>query len=181
MDIDSDSMPGVSTIVLKSFARHTLISVSIEDTRDWGRRLGRCIQSPLVIALYGDLGSGKTVFVQGLADGLEVPAPHYVTSPTYTLINEYVGRLPLHHVDLYRLENPDDWADIGLPDILGGDGVVAIEWADRLAGDLPPDYLRVQLSFITSESRTLSLEGIGDNASRLVRDLKAVPGSRHPD
>ena len=83
---------------------------SADKTRQLGRSIGRLINQPLVIALIGDLGSGKTAFVQGLAAGLDVAGDYYITSPTFTLINEYPGRLPLYHADLYRLETIGDLA-----------------------------------------------------------------------
>ena len=111
-------------------------TLSANQTLDFGRSLGRLIDRPTVIALTGDLGSGKTVLVKGIAEGLGVPAGYRVTSPTYTIINEYEGRYRLFHIDLYRLGKDagidDDAADIGLDDILDGGGVVAIEWAEYL-------------------------------------------------
>ena len=86
---------------------------SAEETRAFGERLGRHITAGTTIALTGDLGSGKTVFVQGIARGLHVPAEYYITSPTFTLINEYPGRLRLHHIDLYRIEDPIEIEEIG--------------------------------------------------------------------
>ena len=77
---------------------------SVQETRELGQNIGRLISQPITLALIGDLGSGKTAFVQGLAQGLDVPADYYITSPTFTLINEYPGRLALIHIDLYRLE-----------------------------------------------------------------------------
>ena len=81
---------------------------SVADTQRLGQQIGRLINEPTTIALIGDLGSGKTAFVQGLARGLEVPSTYYITSPTFTLVNEYPGRLPLYHIDLYRLETVGD-------------------------------------------------------------------------
>jgi tRNA threonylcarbamoyladenosine biosynthesis protein TsaE len=161
----------------------TVNSTDADDTRRWGRRLGQCIQAPLTIALHGDLGSGKTVFVQGLAEGLAVPDPQYVTSPTYTLVNEYPGRRPLYHVDLYRLGDSGDGFDIGLADILRGEGVVAIEWAERLAGELPTERLEVRLAFLDMESRRIVLQAFGNNAVRVIGLLAAHSGqngSRRP-
>ena len=90
-------------------------------TRALGRAIGEQLSRAMVVALYGDLGSGKTVLVQGLARGLAVPEDYPVTSPSYTLINEYPGRLTLYHVDLYRLAGVSDFEDIGLFDILDGE------------------------------------------------------------
>jgi len=103
---------------------------SEEETVDAGRRLGASLEAGDVVLLYGDLGAGKTAFVRGLAAGLGAD-PDAVTSPTFTLIQEYVGRLTLFHVDLYRL-GPADVDDLGLEELGEGKAVMAIEWADRL-------------------------------------------------
>lgn len=117
-----------------------IITYSPDETKDLGRKIGADLQKPMVLALTGHLGSGKTVFVQGLAAGLEVPENYYITSPTYTLINDYPGRLHLYHADLYRLSTGET-TDIGLEDLLENSGVIAIEWADRL----PPGMLQTAL------------------------------------
>ena len=121
---------------MTSFSRRTVTRGQAE-TRSLGRAIGKAIAGGSVLAITGELGAGKTVFVQGLAEGLEVPGRYAVTSPSYTLINEYPGRLRLFHVDLYRLEDPSSFEEIGLFDILTGEGVTAVEWADRL----PPGLL----------------------------------------
>jgi tRNA threonylcarbamoyladenosine biosynthesis protein TsaE len=110
-------------------------SRSEQDTIDAGRRLGVSLHGGDIVLLYGDLGAGKTAFVRGLAAGLGLD-PDEVTSPTFTIVQEYRGRLTLQHVDLYRL-SPPEVADLGLEDLSDGETVVAIEWADRLP-DLPP-------------------------------------------
>ncbi len=113
----------------------TIRTESEEQTHLLGRTVGTHIDRPVTIALTGDLGSGKTTLVKGLASGLDVPAQYAVTSPTYTIVNEYPGRLRLFHVDLYRLHDATELDDIGFDEILGSDGVVAIEWAERMAGE----------------------------------------------
>ena len=100
-----------------------------DETSNVGERLARTLRPGDVVLLYGELGAGKTAFVRGLARGLGAD-PEDVSSPTFTLIQEYAGRIPLYHVDLYRLE-PQEIPDLGLDDLMLGDGVVAIEWADR--------------------------------------------------
>lgn len=96
-----------------------------------------------VMALHGDLGAGKTCFVQGLAVALGIDEP--ITSPTYTLIGEYEGRLPLHHIDLYRLSGPTEALGLGLEEYFDAQGITAIEWAERAEGLLPPDLLHIQI------------------------------------
>ena len=128
---------------------------SLEETCIIGQKIGEGAESGMVLALIGDLGSGKTVFIQGFARGLDVPEDYYITSPTYTLINEYPGRSPLYHVDLYRIERHADIGDIGLFDILHGNGIVVIEWADRLRKDLLSAHLEIRLKIIDDKSRQI--------------------------
>jgi tRNA threonylcarbamoyladenosine biosynthesis protein TsaE len=111
------------------------------------------------VALYGELGAGKTCFIQGLAEGLDVEGP--VTSPTFILIAEHAGgRLPLYHVDLYRTGGVDEVRALGLEDLLGGQGVTAVEWAEKAEALLPPRTVRVRLEVAGEESRTIELEGL---------------------
>jgi tRNA threonylcarbamoyladenosine biosynthesis protein TsaE len=123
-----------------------------------------------VVALNGPLGSGKTEFVHGLAQGLEVPA-HLVASPSFTLVHEYPGRLPLVHLDLYRLEDLPPELLPDLEEYLAGDGVVAAEWARRLAPLLPGDYLEVELEILGEHQRRLTFTGHGPRSWELVREL----------
>ena len=149
---------------------------SPEDTRALGRALGRLIRTPGVLALFGDLGSGKTVWVQGLAEGLEVPDAYVVTSPSYTLINQYPGRLDLYHVDLYRLEDDADFEAVGLYDLLDGDGVVAIEWAERIAADLPEARIEIRMETGPENVRDIRIRAYGLPWGNLVRRLENFPG-----
>lgn len=110
----------------------TILTNSEEETAAVGERLAARLRANDVLLLYGDLGAGKTAFVRGLARGLGA-APEEVSSPTFTLIQEYRGRLALYHVDLYRLE-PAEAADLGLEELAEGDAIVAIEWAERWNG-----------------------------------------------
>ena len=147
------------------------MSQSVGETQKLGQKIGTLIKYPLIIALIGDLGSGKTAFVQGLAAGLDVSADYYITSPTFTLINEYPGRLPLFHVDLYRLEAVDDLDDIGLDELLSDRAVIAIEWADKLAGDLAGEYLSLDFKIIDENCRKVNMIGYGQNGINLIRAL----------
>jgi len=144
---------------------------SVEETQALGRKIGILLKQPLIIALIGDLGSGKTAFVQGLAQGLDVPADYYITSPTFTLINEYPGRLALIHIDLYRLETVRDLEDIGLDELLYDQAVLAVEWADKLTDNLADGYLSMQFEIIDDEYRKINLIAYGQNAINLVKAL----------
>ena len=142
------------------------------ETFELGEIVGRAITLPVVITLTGDLGSGKTVFVQGLAAGLDVPPEYYVTSPSYTLINEYPGRLTLYHADLYRLAGGVDLEDLELPDLIDGKGVVAVEWADRInTGELGA-HLSVMIAATGASSRKIRMTDTGQVGSDLLREVE---------
>lgn len=120
-----------------------LVSNDPEETRRAAARLAAQLGPGTVVALSGPLGAGKTCFVQGLAEALGVDEP--VTSPTYTLANEYRGRLPVYHIDLYRIENPDQALDLGLDEYFEGHGVTLVEWAERADELFPANAVRVTL------------------------------------
>jgi tRNA threonylcarbamoyladenosine biosynthesis protein TsaE len=124
-----------------------------------------------VLALKGELGSGKTEFVHGLAQGLEVPED-LVASPSFTLVHEYPGRLPLVHIDLYRLENlpPEMLPD--LEEYLPGPGAAAVEWAERLGALLPREYLEVEIEITGETTRELSFRGHGRRGEELIQRLE---------
>jgi tRNA threonylcarbamoyladenosine biosynthesis protein TsaE len=143
-------------------------------TRRLARLLGRLARPGLVIALTGALGSGKTAFVQGLAQGLAVPPDCYVTSPSFTLINVYPGRIPLCHADLYRLGEGADLEAIGLLDHLEQEEVVAVEWAAHAAADLPLDHLTVHLEISGDRQRRITLTAGGRETENLLKDVAAA-------
>jgi tRNA threonylcarbamoyladenosine biosynthesis protein TsaE len=149
----------------------TLMSGSVEETEAIGRRLGALAEAGDVIGLVGDLGAGKTAFVRGLAAGLEVPA-HLVASPTFIMVAEYGGRLPVFHVDLYRLD-PGQIDLMALREYLYGSGVTAIEWFDRLPDGALDAYLGVQIEY-AAPGRRLVFQGLGQRATALVAAL--APG-----
>jgi len=117
---------------------------SPEETWELAAELAAELGAGTVIALHGDLGAGKTCFIQGLAAALGIDEP--ITSPTYTLIGEYEGRLPLHHIDLYRLSGPAEALGLGLEEYFDANGITAIEWAERAEGLLPPDLLHIRIA-----------------------------------
>ncbi len=116
---------------------------SPEETWTLATELADELDAGTVIALHGDLGAGKTCFIQGFAAALGIDEP--ITSPTYTLIGEYEGRLPLHHIDLYRLSGPTEALGLGLEEYFDANGITAIEWAERAEGLLPPDLLHIRI------------------------------------
>ena len=143
----------------------------MEETQNLGKTIGKRINHPLVIGLCGELGSGKTAFVQGLAQGLEVPGEYYITSPTFTLINEYPGRLPLYHVDLYRLDDIQDLEDIGLEDLLYDQAVIAIEWAQKVLYRLPGEHLAMLFEITDNGDRRIGLKAFGPKIVNLIKPL----------
>ncbi len=149
------------------------ISHSAAQTHRLGARLGELLQAGDVLLLEGDLGAGKTVFAQGVAEGLGIQDP--VTSPTFTLIHEYEGRLPLYHVDLYRLAGDPDAAAIGLEEYLWGEGVTLIEWPDRAGRLLPPERLTIALRPVAPQAdskRAIRLTPTGERFAQLIGDFK---------
>lgn len=146
----------------------TLATTTVEETEAVGERLGRLAAAGDVIALDGELGAGKTAFVRGLAAGLAVPA-HLVASPTFTMIAEYGGRVPVFHIDLYRLA-PGDADLLALGEYVHGTGVTAIEWFDRLPPGALDAYLAVRIEY-AEPGRRLTFEGHGARATALVAAL----------
>ena len=135
---------------------------SPEETEAVGRKLAAQLQPGDVLAYYGDLGAGKTAFTRGLAAGLGVT--EQVTSPTYTIVNEYGGPLRLCHFDMYRISNEDDLLSIGFYDYLDRPGICLVEWSENIPYALPDDYVRVALCKDDADkpdSRTLTIEQIG--------------------
>jgi len=137
-------------------------------TRAIGRALGREARPGTLIALIGELGAGKTQLAKGVAEGLEVPS--VVNSPTFVLMNEHVGRLRLYHVDAYRLAQPEEALDAGLIEDRQSDGVVVVEWADRLEGWLPTDRLEITIRGAGADpmARTLRWAASGSAHTRLA-------------
>jgi tRNA threonylcarbamoyladenosine biosynthesis protein TsaE len=137
--------------------RATRVCATPDGTRALGARIGRHAGPGTVLALTGDLGAGKTCFIQGVAEGLGVRGP--VASPTFVMIAEHAGRLPLHHVDLYRTESLEEIRALGLDELLPGPGVTAIEWAEKAEPLLPAGTIRIRIAGAGDEPRTIDLEG----------------------
>ena len=132
-----------------------VVSHSPEETQAVGEELGRALGPGAVVAMIGELGAGKTCFLQGLARGVGVPGP--VTSPTFVLVNRYQGRLPVHHLDAYRTDTLSELLDLGLDELIHGDGVTVIEWADKLRPLLPAHTITVTISGLGDEPRVISI------------------------
>ncbi len=135
------------------------VSKSPDETRKLGRRLAPRFAGGSVVALYGDLGSGKTVLTKGICAGLGVNE-HEVTSPTFSLINEYQGsQIPVYHVDTYRLESLKEFMALGYEDYFFADGVTIVEWADRVEPLIPADAVRIMLKHVSHDTRRIELVG----------------------
>ena len=153
-----------------------IVSHSTADTQTLGEELGHLLDAGDIVCLYGELGSGKTVLSKGIAKGLGVAHEGVVRSPSFVLIQRYRGRVPIYHADLYRLEGPTDIADIGLRDLLGGDAVAVIEWADKLEASLPSERLDIALAHQTEETRLITINPQGARYCQLVERWQSLPG-----
>ena len=127
------------------------------ETQEVGEKIGRSLKPGDVVALIGALGAGKTCLTQGIARGAGVHCEQTVNSPSYVLINEYAGRLPIYHIDLYRLQHLGEIVDLGLEEYLDGDGVCVIEWADRMESLLPGRHIRIHITGKDEFTRTIQI------------------------
>ncbi|MCX8126845.1 MAG: tRNA (adenosine(37)-N6)-threonylcarbamoyltransferase complex ATPase subunit type 1 TsaE [Dehalococcoidia bacterium] len=151
-----------------------LVTYSPEQTQELGKVLGRLAQGGDVFLLIGNLGAGKTCLTQGIAWGLGVT--DYVMSPSFVIVREYRGRLPMYHMDFYRLENIGEIADLGLDEYFYGGGVSVVEWADRAVSLLPEENLTIVMEYIGVNERKFSFQANGDRYGKLVGDLWIVLG-----
>jgi tRNA threonylcarbamoyladenosine biosynthesis protein TsaE len=138
-------------------------------TRAIGRALGESLIGGAVIGLVGPLGTGKTQFVKGVAVGNGLDDAESVTSPTFALMNEYPGRLRLFHLDAYRLRGPDDFARLGVDELVTADSMVVVEWADRICSAMPDADLWITITPVAENTRVVAVEARGANGRRLLR------------
>lgn len=146
-------------------------STSEIETIRLGTMLAKRLEPGTVIALNGNLGAGKTRLVQAIAAAMGVDRDE-VTSPTFVLIQEYQGRLPLYHFDTYRLRDTDEFLELGADDLLYADGVCLIEWASKVREVLPGDLVQIEIEHTTETARTFHFKGQGPRAAKLVNALK---------
>lgn len=151
------------------------VSHSPQATQALGSKLGGLVRPGDVILLIGELGAGKTCFVQGLARGLGIE--DNVSSPSFVLLREYKGRLPLYHIDLYRLEKLPEIADLGFDDYFYGEGVSVIEWANRALELLPVEHLLLEFIIVSPRQRRLVLTPKGNRYKELISQLKDMNSS----
>ena len=137
---------------------NTFHTDSEQETKELGVRLGRSVPSGTVVSLQGPLGAGKTVIAKGIAEALQINEA--IVSPTFTLVQEYVGTMPLHHMDLYRLHGIDDFSGIGGEELLYSDGITLIEWSEKIEDILPPGTVRVKIAIGDNGSRDIMISGV---------------------
>jgi len=151
-----------------------VLSRSAAQTEEIGRTLGSLLQRGAFLALFGDLGGGKTCFTRGVVAALAPVSVHLVASPTYAIMNEYPGPLPVYHFDFYRLASGDEIAELGFDDYFQGNGVCIAEWSERLGDSLPHDHLRIAFENGGGDCRKIVFEARGADS----RDLLAKMMSR---
>ena len=153
--------------------RTTWETTSVETTHALGAALGRLLSGGVAIGIVGSLGAGKTHLVKGIAAGNGAADPRKITSPTFTLIHEYSGRLRLYHVDAYRLRGPSELMALGFDELLSPDSVVAVEWADRVRSAMPIDALWIEITPMDEMTRRLVFHAGGPVAQRCMTTFQA--------
>ncbi len=149
-------------------------SASAGETVRFGERLGGLLAPGDVIALVGELGAGKTTLVKGIVRGLGVTDSRSVKSPTFALVHRYDGRIPVYHFDAYRLEDAREMLDIGSDEMIYGEGVSLVEWADRAPECLPEEYLEITLIPVSEGERTLEMRCHGERYEEILRNINAA-------
>ena len=148
-------------------------SRNASETIRLGKRIGAVLQPGDVVALVGELGAGKTQLIKGLASGAGVGKPTYVSSPCFTLINEYPGRVPFYHIDLFRLDNEKEVVGLGLEDYFQAGGITAIEWADKIPSFLPTEMLSIHILYTGKNTRSIEIMGKGKRYEELVSQMQS--------
>ena len=149
-----------------------MISQSPHETMQIGALIGAILEPGDIVALIGELGAGKTCLTQGLARGLDVPDGFQITSPTFTLINEYPGRVRLVHLDTYRLNGVQDLVEMGYEDYFFDENVVVIEWAEKIKEVLPDSTVYIKMAYIEENCRSIDISGNRDKCEKLINALK---------
>ena len=150
-----------------------IISHSPEQTQKFGVRIGEIALPGDIFLLVGDLGTGKTCLTQGIGWGLNIE--EYAVSPSFVVIRELCGRLPLYHIDFYRLDHLEEIAQLGLDDYLYGNGVCVVEWAEKGVNLLPVEHLLIEISYLSDTERSFELKPRGKRYRKIVAQLKHLP------
>ena len=168
-----------SKLKIQHSTAFSTVSRSAAQTRAWGKKLGRLLRGGEIIGLSGELGSGKTCFVRGMAEGLQVAKEAWIRSPTFTLINEYDGRLPLYHIDLYRVGSRKEMEELNLREYLFSDGVSVIEWFEHLPEDEVDEWLQIDFEHGGGNRRKLIFAAHGERYEEITERLM-VRRNPHP-
>lgn len=150
----------------------TTLSSSEIQTRNWGKRLGKLLRGGEIVGLTGELGSGKTCFARGVAEGLDVGKEAWIRSPTFTLINEYDGRLPMYHIDLYRIGNARELEELNLREYLFSGGVSVVEWFEHLPEREVDEWLEVSFAYADGNARRLTFTAHGGQYKEIIEALR---------
>jgi len=154
--------------VNRDIMRIQIKTTTPEATFELGEALGKDLNAGDIVALMGDLGTGKTLLAKGLARGTDVPKKYHITSPTYTIINEYPGRIPFYHFDLYRLEGDSCLEGLGCEEYFNGRGVSIIEWAEKIVPLLPEERIEIHISYLEKNTRGFEIIGFGDHYEKII-------------
>lgn len=152
----------------------SIVSRSARQTMGWGRKLGGLVKGGEIVGLVGELGAGKTCFVRGFSEGAGVSKAAWVRSPTFTLINEYDGRVPVYHIDLYRIGAREQLEGLNLREYLYSDGVSLIEWFEYLPADEVDEYLELKIVHEGDSTRRLMFAAHGPRYEAMVESLKKL-------
>lgn len=148
-----------------------LVLGNLEETESFGIKFGKMLKSGDIVCLNGDLGAGKTTLTKSIGLGLGVE--DYITSPTFSLINEYSGRFPVYHFDVYRLENVEELYDLGFDEYFYGNGISIIEWAEKITRFLPKERIVLDIEKgVNFDERIINIEGFGDRYIEITEELK---------
>jgi tRNA threonylcarbamoyladenosine biosynthesis protein TsaE len=154
----------------------TIITKIPEETKNLGKEVGKLAKPGDLLAFYGELGVGKTCFIQGVSQELEVK--DYVTSPSFTIVNEYQGKIPIYHFDLFRL-NTEEILELGYEEYFYGEGLTVIEWAEKIEQLLPKEHLKIDIKFKDLYERTISFISQGDRFDKLLKELSRIENFRN--
>ena len=155
----------------------TIITKNPEETKNLGKEISKIIKPGDLLAFYGELGAGKTCFIQGISLGLEVK--DYVTSPSFTIINEYQGKIPIYHFDLFRFDNAEEILELGYEEYFYGEGLIVIEWAEKIERFLPKEHLKIDIKFKDCYERTISFISQGDRFDKFLKELSKIEDFRN--
>ena len=155
----------------------TIIAKSPEETKKIGKEIGKLVRPGDLLAFYGELGAGKTCFIQGISQQLEVK--DYVTSPSFTIINEYQGKIPIYHFDLFRLNSAEEILELGYEEYFYGEGLTVIEWAEKIEQLLPREHLKIDIKFKDRYERIITFISQEDRFKKFLKELSRIENFRN--